>query len=67
MVMSDRVLTEAYRKLSIKRWYGTEPRGSFDVDVYRQLLKASAAIGEPTGLQSTMLKRSCISKTYCCY
>jgi hypothetical protein len=57
MVMSGRVITEAYNKLPIKLWYGTRPGGSFDVDVSTQLRKASTAIGEPMGLQSIMLKR----------
>jgi hypothetical protein len=65
MVMSGRLLTEAYNKLPIKLWYGTEPGVSFDVDVCIQLLKASTATGDPTALQSTMLKRSNMSKTYC--
>jgi hypothetical protein len=65
--MSGRVLKEAYNKLPIKLWYGTNPGGSFDVDVRTQLLKASTAIvGERIGLQSTMLKRSGIPKTHCC-
>jgi hypothetical protein len=64
MVMSGRVLTETYSKLPIKFWHGTRPGGNFDVDVSTKLLKASTAIGEPTGLQSIMLKRSNISKTY---
>jgi hypothetical protein len=66
MVISGRVLTEAYKKLPIKLWYGDEPGGSFDVDICTQLLKTSTAIGEPSGLQSTTLKRSGISKTSCC-
>jgi hypothetical protein len=67
MVMSGRVLTEAYNKLPVKLWYDTRPGGSFDVDVYTQLLKASTAIGGATGLQSIMtLERSSISKTYYC-
>jgi hypothetical protein len=52
MVMSGRVLTEAFNMLPIKLWYGLRPRGNFDVDVSTQLLKASTAIGKPTGLQS---------------
>jgi hypothetical protein len=64
MVMSGRVLTEGYNKLPIKLWYGIDPGGSFDINVSTQLLKASTSIGEPTGLWSTMLKRSSISKTY---
>jgi hypothetical protein len=63
-VMSGRVLTKVYNKLPIKLWYGTRPGGTFDVDVSTQVLKASTAIGEPTGLQSITLKRSNISKTY---
>jgi hypothetical protein len=66
MVTSGHMLTEAYNKLPIKLRYGTRPGGSFDVDVSTQLLKASTAIGEPTGFQSIMLKRSSISKAYCC-
>jgi hypothetical protein len=66
MVMSSRMLTEACSKLPIKLWYGTRPGGSFDVDVSTQLLNASTAIDKPTGLQSIMLKRSIIYKTYCC-
>jgi hypothetical protein len=54
MVMSGRVLTEAYNKLPIKLWYGTRPGGNLDVDVSTQLLKASTTIGEPTSLQSTI-------------
>jgi hypothetical protein len=33
MVMSGRVLTEAYNKLPIKLLYGNKPGGGFDVDV----------------------------------
>jgi hypothetical protein len=43
MVLSGHVLTEAHNKLPIKLWYGTEPGGSFDVDVSTQLLKAPTA------------------------
>jgi hypothetical protein len=65
MVMSGHVLTEASSKLPIKLWYRTNPGGNYDVDVSTQLLHASTDIGELIGLQSTMLKRSSISKTYC--
>jgi hypothetical protein len=61
LVMSGCVLTEASNKLPIKLSYGSELGGSFGVDVSTKLLKASTAIGEPVGLQSTMLKRSNIS------
>jgi hypothetical protein len=67
MVMSARVLTEAFSKLPIKLWYGTRPGGSSDVYVSKQLLKASTAIGELCDLHSIMLKRYNTSKTYCCY
>jgi hypothetical protein len=50
MVMSGRVLTEAYKKLPIKLKYGTRHGGNFDVDVSTRFFKASTAIGEPTGL-----------------
>jgi hypothetical protein len=61
MVISSMVLTEAYSKLPIKLWYGSDAVRPLS---YLRYAIEPSAIGVLTGFASDMLNLSIMSKMY---